>query len=493
MGLVIGLPAFFQYFNISLEDTSGNQIAGATNGLYSGGGIIGCALVPWLLDRLDRRRTIQISAALAILSAGLQSGSVHIVMFLIARFLNGLAVGMLDVSIPVFQSEISPAHQRGRMVGAHGVLIVIGYSMAGFSGFGTYYASPTVSWRLCLSLQIIAPLFLFLGSPWVPESPRWLIDKNRSQEGFAVLRKLHNRPEDPNETTAKEEFIQIQRQIELERAENINKGWGHLFKKPSYRKRLLLGFGTQFIAQSTGVLVVNNYQILLYRSLGITGSLPLLLNAIYNSIAAFMNYINSIVLDRLGRVRIMLIGLVSYSPFNVSFRPHSATQTAGPATGFGVFFLFLFVVFYGGCMEATSYVYCSELFPTPLRAQGTGFSVGGLFTATLIYTQSAPVAFAEVGWKFYILFIILPILGAWLMWKFFPETKLLSLEEIAGLFGDDVALDIRNLTPEAREALDREMAAVRSPGDERIRRVSEASISPHANEKTITESQLEKA
>lgn len=166
MGLVIGLPAFFQYFNISLDDTSGNQITGATNGLYSGGGIIGCALVPWLLDHLGRRRTIQISGALAIISAALQSGSVHIAMFLIARFLNGLAVGMLDVSIPVFQSEISPAHQRGRMVGAHGVLIVIGYSAAGFSGFGTYYASPTVSWRLCLSLQIVAPLLLFLGSPW---------------------------------------------------------------------------------------------------------------------------------------------------------------------------------------------------------------------------------------------------------------------------------------------------------------------------------------
>lgn len=87
-------------------------------------------------------------------------------MFLISRFLNGFAVGMLDTSIPVFQSEISPARQRGRMVGAHGVLIVIGYSAAGFAGFGTYFAAPTVSWRLCLSLQIVAPFLLFVGSPW---------------------------------------------------------------------------------------------------------------------------------------------------------------------------------------------------------------------------------------------------------------------------------------------------------------------------------------
>src|ERR1700761_7779273 len=136
--------------------------------------------------------------------------------------------------------------------------------------------------------------------------------------------------------------------------------------------------------------------------------------------------------------------------------------------GFGVFFLFLFVFFYGGTMDATSYVYCSELFPTALRAQGTGFSVAGLFTATLIYTQAAPSAFSAVGWKFYILFIILPIIGAGLMWKFWPETKMLSLEEIAGLFGDDVALDISHLSTEAKEALDREVAAVRSPSVEMV-------------------------
>ena len=99
MGLVIGLPAFFQYFNINLDNTEGNQITGATNGLYSGGGILGCLFVPWLLDRLGRRRTIQVAAALAVLSAALQAGSVHIAMFLISRFLNGWAVGILDTSI----------------------------------------------------------------------------------------------------------------------------------------------------------------------------------------------------------------------------------------------------------------------------------------------------------------------------------------------------------------------------------------------------------
>ncbi|KAL6250231.1 hypothetical protein RBB50_002532 [Rhinocladiella similis] len=486
MGLVIGLPAFFEYFDINLDNTEGNQITGATNGLYSGGGILGCLFVPWLLDRLGRLRTIQIAAALAIISAALQGGSVHIAMFLISRFLNGFAVGMLDTSIPVFQSEISPAHQRGRMVGAHGVLIVIGYSAAGFAGFGTYFATPTVSWRLCLSLQIVAPLLLFIGSPWVPESPRWLIDKGRHDAGYQVLRKLHTRPDDPEEIVAREEFLQIRRQIELERSDNLNKSWGTMFRKPSMRKRLILGFGTQFIAQSTGVLVVNNYQILLYKSLGITGSLPLLLNALYNGLAAVMNFVNSVFLDRLGRIRIMLIGLTGCACSLICFTAMVATYggtTNRVGNGFGVFFLFLFVFFYGGTMDATSYVYCSEIFPTPLRAQGTGFSVAGLFTATLIYTQTAPVAFVEVGWRFYILFILLPLIGAGLMWKFFPETKLLTLEEISRLFGDEVALDINQLSAEEKLALDREVAK----GGEGV-----TSVSPVKSEGTTHEDRIEK-
>ena len=133
----------------------------------------------------------------------------------------------------------------------------------------------------------------------------------------------------------------------------------------------------------------------------------------------------------------------------------------------GVFFLFLFVTFYGSTMDATSYVYCSELFPTPLRAQGTGFSVAGLFTATLIYTQVAPIAFAQVGWRFYILFIILPTIGAIAMWRLFPETKLLSLEEIAALFGDDVAVEINHPSAEEHAEL-RQRLATKVPEGERV-------------------------
>lgn len=203
-------------------------------------------------------------------------------------------------------------------------------------------------------------------------------------------------------------------------------------------------FYLRCISQSTGVLVVNNYQIMLYNSLGLKNSLPLLLYACYDSWAAFMNFVNTLMLDRWGRIRIMLIGMIgcslSLSGFAAMVAEFSGTSNK-IGNGFGVFFLYLFVAFYGGSMDASSYVYCAEIFPTSIRAQGVGVSVSGLFIMTLIYTQAAPVAFTNIGWKYYLVFIILPWIGAVLMKTFCPETAGLSLEEIGDIFGDETGVN----------------------------------------------------
>lgn len=122
--------------------------------------------------------------------------------------------------------------------------------------------------------------------------------------------------------------------------------------------------------------------------------------------------------------------------------------------------LFLWVTFYATCIDAVSFVYCSEIFPTQMRSQGVAASVAGLFTVTLskhrtsstngletrlltksplpVLTQVAATAFAEVGWKFYLTFIIVPAAGLPVLWQF-PETKGLTLEEISALFEDEGA------------------------------------------------------
>lgn len=132
IGSVLGLPSFFTYFDIDEASQEGSAITGATNGVFQAGGAIGCWTLSFLADKLGRRVAIQIICIVCIISAVLQAGAVHIAMFLVGRFFNGMSVAWINCIVPTYQSEISPASQRGLLVGTHGFIICIGYVSSNF-------------------------------------------------------------------------------------------------------------------------------------------------------------------------------------------------------------------------------------------------------------------------------------------------------------------------------------------------------------------------
>lgn len=130
IGAVLGLNSFFKYFGIDLHGPNpaeSSRIAGATNGVFAAGGLLGCILMTWLGDAFGRKVAIQVTSVLCVIAGIIQAASVHIAMFLLGRFLMGVGVGMANVITPLYQSEISPAHLRGRMVGTHGFILCVGY------------------------------------------------------------------------------------------------------------------------------------------------------------------------------------------------------------------------------------------------------------------------------------------------------------------------------------------------------------------------------
>ena len=272
--------------------------------------MIGCLVVAWLADRFGRVRAIQIISAISVIGAIIQGASVHIAMFLVGRTLGGMGAGMMNVIAPLYQSEVSPPKMRGKMVGLHGFLLVCGYAVAAWIGLGCYYEkNPDVQWRLCLCMQIVSPGFLLIATPWIPESPRWLILRDKSEKGLQTLKKLHRSNDDPDDLLAQEEYLQIQEQLRLERQDNV--GLWQQLKRPSVRKRFLTGLFVQCVGQSTGILVTSNYQILLWHNLNIKGAMPLVLYGLYTSWAACLNLVSSRIIDRVGRIRLLVIGLVS--------------------------------------------------------------------------------------------------------------------------------------------------------------------------------------
>lgn len=117
-----------------------------------------------------------------------------------------------------------------------------------------------------------------------------------------------------------------------------------------------------------------------------------------------------------------------------------------PGNSAGVFFLYLYLTFYASCMDASTYVFVSEIWPTHLRAKGFSVSVAGLFVGSLTLLEAAPTAFETIGYRFYFIMMTFTIVCAIIFAEFFPETKGLTLEEIASKFGDEVAVNAIEIT-----------------------------------------------
>lgn len=150
-------------------------------------------------------------------------------------------------------NEIVPGHLRGALVDIHAVLLILGYVVQGWIGFGFYFweGGGDNTWRVPLVIQCVWPFFLICGLYWIPESPRWLIMNNRSSEAKEILITLRA---DADEASL--EFYQIQKQVELDKS--MDNSWKIMFKKPSYRKRAFLALGTAGIIQCSGILVINS-------------------------------------------------------------------------------------------------------------------------------------------------------------------------------------------------------------------------------------------
>lgn len=183
-------------------------------------------------------------------------------MFQAGRFICGLGIGILVTVCPMFLSEMSSPFRRGWLVGHHAIFLVFGYMLSSWVGFACYFAEndhPEFGWRFPLALQCLPPLVLLLGSPWLPRSPRWLISKGKMDEALNVLKKLRRSKDDPDDLVAREEFYQTKEQLQLEAQKLEATGhsvWTAVWRIKSYRKRMIIGFLTQWGAEFGGPLII---------------------------------------------------------------------------------------------------------------------------------------------------------------------------------------------------------------------------------------------
>ena len=376
-------------------------IQGLSTSLAQAGGFFGSLFTSWMADRYGRLKSFQVACVIVIIGGALTAGAVDIPMFLFFRLLGGFGVGMLLVLFPMYAAELSPPRSRGFLVGQHGAGLCVGYNLAAAVSFGCYFAKDgNLAWRLPLALQCLFPAFLLAFSFWMPESPRWLILKDRLDEAKQVITRVHSVP-DENDDFAQAEFDLMVAQLRFERLSSSGAvvsflgRWKYLLSKKSHLYRAALGFCIMFGMQATGPTVITNYQIILYPGLGVGPALTLGLYWVFVGVAFFANTTSALVVDRLGRKRSFLIGLVGCitaligETVATSFLP----STNEAVLALGVFFIFWYIPWYGLTIDGVMYTYISEIWPSEIRSEGIALSMTGMLGNNIYEARASQVKY----------------------------------------------------------------------------------------------------
>jgi hypothetical protein len=281
--------------------------------------------------------------------------------------------------------------------------------------------------------------------------------------------------------------------MELDKTLLQGAGQWQLFATAANRKRALLGFilmfGNQFTVSTffspgyctykanihwQGVLIIANYGVLLYQSLGMGGYMPLLLSAIWVTASFPGNIFNGLFVDKFGRRVFLLTGLgmlvvVLILECIMQAQFLGTTNIAGQRAA--IFFIFLFIICWSFCLDASQFLYLSEIFPTHIRAQGMAVGMVGLYCATIVLLIAGPTALNKITWRFFIVLIIPTATQFLIIFFYAPETMQRSLEDISAEFGDKVAVHYYHATLEDEkqydQALEEDMARSRIPGAEK--------------------------
>lgn len=319
--------------------------------------------------------------------------------------------------VPVYQGELCHPDIRGRVTSLQQFMLGIGALVATAIGYGTYTGlddDNSGQWRIPLGIQNVPAFFLAALILFFPESPRWLIDHGRAEEGLQTLAKLHAHG-DVNDTWVRAEFDQIQERLALEH-EASAKSYSELFTDKSCFRRLWLAISVQVAAQMTGVSAIQYYSVAIYAKIGIQGDETLRYQMISSVIALIAQFICMVVIDRTGR-RWPLIGgnILNCITFIIatillaSFPP-GAESAGGGAAGWG----FIVVTWvYNFSFSATcgplSWIIPAEIFDMKTRAKGVSVATMMSFAFNTMIGQTTSVALDDktgIGWRWYILFIV---------------------------------------------------------------------------------------
>ncbi|KAI6780471.1 uncharacterized protein J7T54_002869 [Emericellopsis cladophorae] len=413
--------------------------SGAVVSLFTGGGFFGAFFAGPLGDYLGRRLALLIGSIIFCIGGAFQAGGQTIDWLYAGRAIAGLGVGILIMIVPMYQAEISHPTIRGRVTGLQQLMLGIGSCVATFTTYGTTKnLTGSEQWRIPLGIQVVPAAVLGAMILFFPESPRWLIDHGKEQEGLATLAKLHANGDESN-AWVQAEYSQIQTAIANEH-ELAAKGYMELFKDKVTFRRLLLVCAIQAATQMTGVSAIQYFTPRIYESVNIGTSESLKYQAISNCLSIVAQACTVIFIDKIGRRWPLIIGnLVSCVCWIsvttiVAVFPNSSLSLQNSLAWLFIVTNWIYQVTFSFTCGPLSWIIPAEVFDTRTRSKGVSIGVMTSFAFNTLIGQVTAPAFDSSGYRYFILFVVCNLSNALFFWCFMPETKRLPLEEMNRLF-----------------------------------------------------------
>lgn len=409
------LPFFTSHFELN-DFMTGWSVSSALLGC-----IIGAIGAGRPGDRFGRRDMLKVSAVLFFLSAFGTGLATHINLFILARFIGGLAVGIASVLSPTYISEIAPASNRGSLIVTFQLAIVVGILVAFFVDYLLINTGAN-NWRFMFLSESLPALFFLVLLYRVSRSPRWLVKRGREEEAGKIIGEIMPE-EDPGNI-----LDEIRNSLKTEEQEKQER----LFRKPNL-KFTLIGITIGMFAQFTGIAIVMYYATDIFRAAGFSTDSAIgqtvilgLVNLLFTLLA--MRYI-----DRLGRRKMLLTGMLSMGLFLGLFALEFMFDIFGG--GLMLFFLIGFVASFAFSMGAVVFVLLAEVFPNNIRSRGVAIGsfsnwiVNGSITFLFPVVAGAFGNGTGIGLSFFF-FSVMTFVGYFIFRKFLFETSNMTLEEI---------------------------------------------------------------
>jgi MFS transporter, SP family, sugar:H+ symporter len=408
--------------------------------------LLGCAAGAFfagtLADKFGRKYVLLVAAAAFIISAwgsGISASSTEFVFY---RILGGLAVGAASIISPAYIGEIAPPQIRGKLISLQQLAIVLGLFFAFFSNYNLRNAAGGVSetfwlgyqtWQWMFWMELIPASLFFILLFFIPESPRYLVAVRKDSKALDVLARL------TNFDTARKQVEEIRSTVIRERKPQLS----DIIVKETGRIHPIVWIGMSLAAlqQFTGINVVFYYGSILWEAAGFSEANALLQNVISGSVNILFTFVAIILVDRVGRKPLLMIGGLGQAVMLAALALLFSTGTIGAegrlvlpgnndlmaliaANGYVAFFAFT----WGPIM----WVMLGEMFSN--RFRGAALAVAGLvqWVSNFLITMTFPIMLEGVGLGVsYGIYAAFGLVAFIVVRKYVRETKGLTLEQIS--------------------------------------------------------------